>query len=239
MKSAKQAALRWKEKGRAVRIALPPEGHGDFNDALRAGIDPDELKRAILEADPEDADDDEGMRAKIDARLEELAALDDVDYERQRKSAAEQLGLRASVLDREVARLRENRRADDRPEFLQPVKPWEDEVDGEALLDELQDVLVRHIIMSKSAIIATALWILHAHAHDAAQYSPILFISSPTKRCGKTNLLTTLSRLVPKPLSAANVTPATIFRAIDRWYPTLLIDEVDYSSMKKVTCETC
>ena len=33
--------------------------------------------------------------------------------------------------------------------------------------------------------------------------------------------------LVPKPLSAANVTPATIFRAIDHWHPTLLIDETD------------
>jgi putative DNA primase/helicase len=33
--------------------------------------------------------------------------------------------------------------------------------------------------------------------------------------------------LVPKPLSAANVTPATTFRAIERWHPTMLIDEMD------------
>ena len=74
-----RCAASWTSAGRVVRIALPPKGFSDFNDALRAGLDPDELKRAILEADPvkeEDADDDENMRAEIDARLEELAALD-------------------------------------------------------------------------------------------------------------------------------------------------------------------
>jgi hypothetical protein len=29
-------------------------------------------------------------------------------------------------------------------------------------------------------------------------------------RCGKTNLLVVYSMLVPKPLSAANITPATV-----------------------------
>ena len=67
----------------------------------------------------------------------------------------------------------------------------------------------------------------YAHAHDAARHSAILFIVSPTKRCGKTNLLTVLQGLVPKALPVANITPATVFRAISRWKPTLLIDEAD------------
>ena len=40
-------------------------------------------------------------------------------------------------------------------------------------------------------------------------------------------MLSTIAMLVPKPLSAANVTPATVFRAIDYWLPTMLIDEMD------------
>jgi putative DNA primase/helicase len=94
-------------------------------------------------------------------------------------------------------------------------------------MSDLQRWADRHVILSPSASLACALWTLHAHAFNAAAHSPILDISSPTKRCGKTQLLATVSPLVPKPLSAANVTAATVFRAIDRWHPTLLIDEVD------------
>lgn len=111
--------------------------------------------------------------------------------------------------------------------FLATVEPWGVPVDGRALLDELVAVFDRHMDLPEWAAEALALWVIHSHAHDAAQHSPILFISSPTKRCGKTNLLSVLQLLVPKPLPASNVTPATVFRAIGRWKPTLLIDEAD------------
>ncbi|HUS82786.1 MAG TPA: DUF3631 domain-containing protein [Dehalococcoidia bacterium] len=40
-------------------------------------------------------------------------------------------------------------------------------------------------------------------------------------------LLETTALIVPKPVLAANLTPATVFRVIERWKPTLLIDEMD------------
>lgn len=125
------------------------------------------------------------------------------------------------------APLHEPSAGDDEHTFLATVKPWFEPVDGIALLDELAGVFNRHMDLPKGAAEALALWVMHSYAHDAAQHSPILFISSPTKRCGKTNLLSVLQLLVPKPLSAANVTPATIFRSIEAWKPTLLIDEAD------------
>ncbi|MGA7453961.1 MAG: DUF3631 domain-containing protein [Rhodoplanes sp.] len=111
--------------------------------------------------------------------------------------------------------------------FMTPVKPWPSPVNGAAVLEELCQAIERHLVLSASATEAAALWIVHAHVHDAARHSPILFINSPTKQCGKTNFLSLLSLTAPKPLSAANVTPATVFRAIDRWHPTMLIDEMD------------
>jgi hypothetical protein len=57
--------------------------------------------------------------------------------------------------------------------------------------------------------------------------SPILAVTSPTPECGKTTLLTLLSALVPRALSAANITAAATFRAVEKWRPTLLIDEAD------------
>jgi len=161
-------------------------------------------------------------------RIDALAKLDPMEYDRQLKVAARQLGVRTKTLEREVAKRREELApANTEMAFLQAPAPWAEPVDGDPLLTEICEVLRRHIILSESCCVAIALWCLHSHAHDAARHSPILFVSSPTKRCGKTNLLSTISMIVPKPLSATNVTPATIFRAIDRWRPTMLIDEMD------------
>ena len=159
--------------------------------------------------------------------LESLAKLDFLSYERERDRTAKQLGIRVSVLDKLVDEKRHVLRPDSVTEFLAPVEPWPVRVEGNELLNDLCDVFERHVVLGPSASLACALWIIHAHAHAAATHSPILDISSPTKRCGKTQLLGTVGMLVPKPLAAANVTAATVFRAINKWCPTLLIDEMD------------
>ena len=166
-------------------------------------------------------------RASNDDLIDKLARLELIQYDQQRAPAAANLGIRAATLDKVVASRREELELVEATEFLRPVEPWHEPVDGAELLDLLSAAVERHVVLPKGASTAIALWILHCHAYDAAQHSPILDISSPTKRCGKTNLLATITMLVPKPLSAANVTPATIFRAIDHWHPTLLIDETD------------
>ena len=81
--------------------------------------------------------------------------------------------------------------------------------------------------MPAHAVDATALWIVAAHAIDATRVAPILAILSPTKRCGKSRLLTLVARMVPRALTASNITPAAIFRVIQQCAPTLLIDEAD------------
>jgi putative DNA primase/helicase len=220
--------------GRKVRIAVPdgPKGY-DWNDVLHSGADTEELRRSILEAECFEAkpyresqsSDKPPSRNEVEQRLDDLAKLDKIDYEMARKDAAKELAMRPSVLDDAVASRREMPTS--ALDFMAPVEPWSEPVDGAALVGELKDTLERHIVLPKGAALATALWIVHAHAHDAATHSPILFINSPTKRCGKTQLLVLIGKLVPKPLSAANVTPAVVFRAIDRWHPTLLIDEAD------------
>ena len=159
--------------------------------------------------------------------IDRLARLDALPYEQQRKTAAGQLGVRESILDKLVERRRIEIQAAGSTDFLSPVSPWPTPVNGTDLVKDLCSVFKRHIVLSDASTLACALWTLHAHAHDAANHSPILDIGSPTKRCGKTQLLATLALLVPKPLTAANVTPAIVFRAIDLWLPTMLIDEVD------------
>ncbi|KTD02657.1 DUF3631 domain-containing protein [Legionella feeleii] len=62
---------------------------------------------------------------------------------------------------------------------------------------------------------------------DVIQVAPLAVITAPEKRCGKSQLLFFLARLVRRPLSASNITPAAMFRSIEAWSPTLLIDEAD------------
>jgi putative DNA primase/helicase len=56
---------------------------------------------------------------------------------------------------------------------------------------------------------------------------PMLLFSSPTPECGKTTAATTISGLVPRPVMVANLTPAVLFRLLERYRPTLIADEVD------------
>jgi hypothetical protein len=44
--------------------------------------------------------------------------------------------------------------------------PWPEAVDGKALLDELREVLTRHVILPESASETLALWTLHTYAFE-------------------------------------------------------------------------
>lgn len=110
--------------------------------------------------------------------------------------------------------------------FSEP-EPWDYPVDGASLLDEIANVLCRFLIMPLNEVKAIALWILHTYAVDATSICPILIIKSAEKRCGKTLLLELLLNLVFRPLPASNITAASLFRAIEKYKPTLLLDEAD------------
>jgi putative DNA primase/helicase len=95
------------------------------------------------------------------------------------------------------------------------------------VLDELAGAFSRHLALCEGAAEAIALWVLFAHTHDAYQTSPRLGFLSPVPECGKTTALSILRALVPRALPTSNITPAVIFRVIQKSRPTLLIDEAD------------
>ena len=106
-------------------------------------------------------------------------------------------------------------------------EPWSDPVDGAVLLEELVRTFSRFLTLPEGAATLLALWTIHTHAHDAFYVSPVLAITSPQKGCGKTTTLDVLSALVARSLPTSNVSAAALFRAIDKFRPTLLIDEAD------------
>lgn len=162
-----------------------------------------------------------------------LAAFSDLEYERVRKAAAERLEIRATVLDRLVTAERERMRGGPADKlagraisFPEP-QPWPQPVDGAKLLDDVARTIRSHVLMSEHEGDVCALWILHTYLIDCFQVSPRLSIRSPVKQCGKTTLIDLLNCLVARPLSTANVSPAVVFRVVESYRPTLLIDEVD------------
>ena len=56
---------------------------------------------------------------------------------------------------------------------------------GVDLLSDVEAFSARFVRLSKHALLAVALWILHTYVIDAAYYTPYLSITSPQRRCGK------------------------------------------------------
>jgi putative DNA primase/helicase len=105
--------------------------------------------------------------------------------------------------------------------------PWSEPVDGPALLESIAETYRRYLVLPTGGAAALALWTLHTHAHESSHISPILALQSPEKRCGKTTTLQILSGLVARALPCSNITPAAIFRTVERYHPTLVLDEAD------------
>jgi hypothetical protein len=175
-----------------------------------------------------------GDTTSLEAQTEvnRLAALDPSAYEKERKGAAAKLSWRVSFLDAEVTKARQQNFIkapnDDASEPFESIEPWFEPVDGAELAEEILNRLRAHVIFaSPSDAFCAALWILGSYLMDTWRLWPRLLISSPTKACGKSTLLEVLYALAYRGVLASNATPAVLFRAIEKWGPTLLLDEAD------------
>ena len=110
---------------------------------------------------------------------------------------------------------------------LRSIEPWPHPVAGDRLLADIKQAIKRHVVMTDDQARAVALWVVHAHCIGFVRLSPRLSISGPTKRTGKSTLLSVIEELVPKPLATSNITMAAMFRIVDLEQPTVLIDEID------------
>ncbi|WP_410922042.1 DUF3631 domain-containing protein [Pseudomonas aeruginosa] len=112
-------------------------------------------------------------------------------------------------------------------ELFASVTIHPDPVDGAALLSEIAATIRRHVIADPPTIHAATLWVAFTWFIDVVDVAPIANITAPDKRCGKSVMLGVLARLSCRPLAVSNIAPAALFRALELWTPTLLIDEVD------------
>ena len=213
---AKLAIPTWPEKQRG-------EKDTDFND-LAISHGPAHITTCIGRA----ARPLEEKMPKEDRQtvLNRLSELDQIEYDLIRVAKAKKLGIRASTLDNEITKLR-GQKASHEIRFDRPVEPWHDPVDGVAHLDSIFETLKRFIAAKPEVLRAAALWTSFTWFIEDVRVAPLAIITSPEKRCGKTLLTTLMSRLCRDPLLASNISPSALFRSIEKWKPTLILDEAD------------
>lgn len=161
-----------------------------------------------------------------DEIIQWLASLKPFEYERVRIEQAKAMKCRPAVLDKAVREVRNEEIEANRLPFAE-VEPHPEPISPEQLLNEISDTIRRFIVLDIVYAHAAALWIAYTWFIDVVEVAPLAIITAPEKACGKSQLMELLGRMVRRPLPASNASTAGLFRAVDLWNPTVLIDEAD------------
>ncbi|WP_411726053.1 DUF3631 domain-containing protein [Methyloglobulus sp.] len=161
-----------------------------------------------------------------DVIIKELAALKPLEYDRVRAEKAKEMKVQLKTLDAQVTAYRESKQEAKRLPFDE-IEPCQEPISPANLLDEISTAIQQFIVLDDEQAHAAALWVAHSWFIDVLEISPLAIINAPEKVCGKTQLLKVLGRMAYRPLPAANASPSALFRAVDLWKPTILIDEAD------------
>jgi putative DNA primase/helicase len=165
------------------------------------------------------------LSSNDDEVIAALAALKPLEYDRVRVKQAKALNVRPATLDSLVKQAREGREQDD--SIFTDIEPWHEPINPEQLLDDITSTILRFIVLDKHQAQASALWVSASWFIDAIDCAPIALINAPEKACGKSQLLSVFGFLTPRPLQASGITPSALYRVVEKYKPTLLIDEIE------------
>ncbi len=154
-----------------------------------------------------------------------LATLKPLDYDRVRKVQAKALNVQVKTLDNMVNAEREANIQDDSP--FADIEPWHEAIDPSQLLDDITSTIQRFIVLDKHQAQTVALWVSACWFVDVISFAPFVLINAPERACGKTQLLTLMSKFAPRSLQASGISPAALYRTIEKYQPTLFIDEIE------------
>jgi hypothetical protein len=166
--------------------------------------------------------------------VERLAGLNVIDYEAARAKAAERLRVRVNVLDKQVSKKRRALGlADDADEgqgrafkIADPL-PWPKSIEGDRIAETLVAAIKTYAVISDEQADTIALWVLQTWLIGKFTIAPRLAITSPTKGCGKTTILRLLDKLSRRAKRAGSISPPALFRAVEQFQPTILLDETE------------
>ena len=109
--------------------------------------------------------------------------------------------------------------------------------EGYVLIRDLETFMLRFVVLPHETALPLSLWVLHTYTFQTFDAVPYLVINSPAPRCGKTRLLECLELLVSCPRRASNISESALFRTIEKFGCTLLLDEAESLNGKSERAE--
>lgn len=166
-------------------------------------------------------------KQREDELIAGLMNAEGLEYGRLSKQAAEELSVSRRDIENEVRARRED--AAVAPLYGHwEVEPWPDPVEGGSLLRDIIKRIHSHVVISDDHALTVALFVTLGWVHDeVATHSPILNVTSAEPQSGKTTLLSLISFLLPRCIATVEASDAALYRAIERWKPSFVLDEFD------------
>jgi len=112
-----------------------------------------------------------------------------------------------------------------KPIWKLPLPPIESR--ASEIYVEIYNELKRYLVLKDDEYLIITLWIMASWLVDDFQTCPYLCLIAP-KSSGKTAVLNILGELAYRSVSAISVTAASLFRSIEMWHITLLLDEAEF-----------
>jgi Protein of unknown function (DUF3631) len=156
-----------------------------------------------------------------------LARMSPLQYAQQLGREAKKYKVPARLLEKAVDATRVEIEVEKLLEPHWEVNPAENPVDAARMFAEIEARILHHIAMPAHLAFVCALWVGYSWIHEHATYSPILFVTSPERESGKTTLMGVISFLVRRSLISVGISAPALYRSIEKWHPTFVIDEAD------------
>ena len=147
--------------------------------------------------------------------------------ERLREQLCRRLAKRLEVSAQDLRTIGPTRKVEDKPgpSFAATYEPWPEAVDAEKLFTEIMFYTYAEAVIDEAQLFVSALEVMLSWVHDQMEFSPILYITGPTRECGKTKLLSVIGKMARRPLKTSSISPAALFRLCELFHPTFLVDE--------------
>ena len=96
------------------------------------------------------------------------------------------------------------------------------------IVDDIREYLTKYVAFNnENHSLILAMWALHTWVFEYQNTTPYIYLSSQEKQSGKSLTLEVLETITKNPVKSTDMTPAVMFRLIDKFKPTIMLDEVD------------
>jgi len=112
---------------------------------------------------------------------------------------------------------------------FEKTAPWSEPVDLATLLEECGTKIGRYVVTQPHQMTTSVLWVAHAwlYDHGVPVHSPMLAATSAEPDSGKSTLVAALGRLCPRLSLNIEISGPSLYRLVDAFKPTLVLDEAD------------